>query len=86
MADPVDPIPRQDLALLMSNEAAMVACDHGIVFDVAACEAMVETNGGEMDTAELRRRWPRLHGTCPKGCGFTGIAYASFAHMIWGDW
>lgn len=79
MADPVDPILRQDLA-------AMAACDHGVVFDAAACEALVAANGGEVDTAEVRRRWPRLRGTCPKGCGFAGAAYASFAHVIWGDW
>lgn len=85
MADPVDPLLRQDLALLMSNEAAMAACNHGVVFDLAACEAMAEANQAA-DTAEVRRRWPRLHGTCPKGCGFAGTAYASFAHMIWGDW
>lgn len=52
-------------------------CDHGVTFDTA---------GLDMEAHEVRRRWPRLHGVCPKGCGFQGIAYASAAHYVAGDW
>lgn len=55
-------------------------CDHGVAFDY---EAARKEN---VSAAETRRRWPRLFGECPKGCGYNGIAYASGAHMIWGDW
>lgn len=53
-------------------------CDHGITFDLK------ESRG--LSTAEVRRRWPRLFGKCPKGCGFEGIAYASLEHYVIGDW
>ena len=53
-------------------------CDHGVVFDEQAAK--------ELDAYEVRKRWPRLMGTCPKGCGFHGIGYASYAHYIYGDW
>ena len=86
MADPVGPIPPQDRTLLLVHEAAMTACDHGVTFDEVACEAMVKANKDQVDAVEVRRRWPRLDGACSKGCGFTGIAYASFAHMCWADW
>lgn len=39
----------------------------------------------ELDTAEIRKRWPRFFGTCPD-CGWTGIMYASLAHYVYGDW
>lgn len=56
-------------------------CDHGVVFDE------VEYNKTpNMSVSELRKRWPRGWGPCPKGCGFTGIAYASYMHYIAGDW
>jgi hypothetical protein len=35
---------------------------------------------------QIRKIWPRLDGPCPKGCGYSGIAYASYAHYIYGDW
>jgi hypothetical protein len=54
-------------------------CDHGITFDPEAAATVV-------DAYEVRKRWPRLYGDCPKGCGYTGIYYASYAHYIWGDW
>lgn len=54
------------------------ACDHGVSFDWDAARGL----GAE----EVRRRWPRLFGLCPKGCGYRGIAYASIAHYICGDW
>lgn len=53
-------------------------CDHGVSFDEEAAE--------KLDVPEIRKRWPRLDGTCPKGCGYVGIAYASQAHYIYGDW
>jgi hypothetical protein len=55
-----------------------VGCDHGVTFD--ECEAR------GLDASEVRRRWPRVRGTCPKGCGFRGIAYASWLHYAMGDW
>lgn len=74
-------------------------CDHGVVFDeVAAKKIMEETPvDPSIDPAVsfilgspahfiIRKRWPRLDGACPKGCGFYGIAYASYAHYIYGDW
>lgn len=60
-----------------TNEAVSV-CDHGVVFD--------EKNADGLDEYEVRKRWPRLHGPCPKGCGFVGIAYASTLHFVMGDW
>ena len=55
-------------------------CDHGVTFDV---ETAYKEN---LDAYEVRRRWPRGYGPCPKGCGFVGIAYASLEHYIYGDW
>jgi hypothetical protein len=37
-------------------------------------------------TAAIRRRFPRLDGPCPLGCGYVGIAYASAEHYGYGDW
>lgn len=54
------------------------ACTHGLVFDVDAARGL--------SAEEVRNRWPRLMGTCPKGCGFHGIAYVSMAHYVYGDW
>lgn len=63
----------------MSEGGKMSACDHGIVFDVAA--ASTET----LTQEQVRKRWPRLDGKCPKGCGLQGIAYAGAAHYFaWG--
>lgn len=53
-------------------------CGHGVTFELLAAEGL--------STTEIRRRWPRLDGECPLGCGYRGIAYASTAHMIYGDW
>lgn len=53
-------------------------CDHGITFDLR--EAKAYTIG------EVRHKFPRLDGKCPKDCGFEGIGYASMAHFIYGDW
>jgi len=74
-------------------------CDHGVTFDeVAAKKMLAETPQdknldpalafimGSPATGSIKKRWPRLCGPCPKGCGFNGIAYASYAHYIYGDW
>lgn len=53
-------------------------CTHGVVFD--------ELKADGLDSYEIRRRWPRLSGKCPLGCGFSGIAYASYNHCLMGDW
>jgi len=54
------------------------ACGHGVTFDEVASRGM--------HWDEVRRRWPRLDGVCPLGCGFRGVAYASFIHYLCGDW
>lgn len=74
-------------------------CDHGVIFDEA--EAFKILEGAPYDqsldpalafimgppgASAVRKRFPRLEGICPKGCGFKGIAYASYAHYIYGDW
>lgn len=53
-------------------------CTHGVTFDEPAARGL--------DAYEVRRRWPRLDGRCPLGCGYCGIAYASGAHYVHGDW
>lgn len=58
--------------------AQQVACDHGVTFDQVAAAPMT--------VAEVRAKYPRLDGPCPKGCGFHGIAYKSTAHFVYGDW
>jgi hypothetical protein len=55
-------------------------CDHGVTFDEAQAMSF------SMNVSDVRKRWPRLDGECPRGCGFKGIAYASSAHYIYGDW
>jgi hypothetical protein len=57
-----------------------VGCDHGVSFDEKKAKEQY------MTSEEVRKRWPRLFGKCPKGCGFEGIGYASYAHYIYGDW
>lgn len=67
----------------LSDEAAptvTMVCDHGIAFD----EEVASTE--KLDARQVRNRWPRLMGICPKGCGFKGIYYASTAHFVYGDW
>lgn len=64
---------------LMEQEAkTMPECDHGVVFDEALAKDMTAT--------EIKQKYPRLDGTCPKGCGYVGIAYASSMHYYMGDW
>jgi hypothetical protein len=76
----------------MSNKKK---CDHGVVFDRAEADRLL-TPWEPLDALawiignpardEVRRRFPRLDGVCPKGCGFHGIAYASVDHYRAGDW
>lgn len=70
-------------------------CDHGVTFDPVESAKILAGWGaddavsfimGNPGANEVRKRWPRLIGTCPKGCGFHGIAYASFEHYVAGDW
>lgn len=53
-------------------------CRHGVTFD--------QDESANMEWHEVRQRWPRLDGPCPLGCGYSGIAYASMAHYVCGDW
>lgn len=54
------------------------SCSHGVVFDA--------TLANDMTPEEVRKRYPRLEGLCPLGCGHVGIAYASCEHFDAGDW
>ncbi len=56
----------------------MSACKHGVTFDPEAARGL--------PSEEVRRRWPRMGGHCPLGCGFYGVAYASLEHYVAGDW
>lgn len=58
----------------------MAACGHGIAFDLE------EARKKNMSSDDVRKAYPRLNGTCPLGCGFYGIAYASWRHFQAGDW
>lgn len=55
-------------------------CDHGVIFDQATADAE------RLPPHEVRKRWPRLDGECPLGCGYRGIAYASMTHYLYGDY
>ncbi len=70
-------------------------CNHGVTFDEAeaakilagwSAKSAIDFIAGNPSSAEIRKRWPRLHGLCPKGCGYSGIAYASVEHYYAGDW
>lgn len=61
-----------------TDVAAASNCDHGVTFDLADCCGAT--------AHEVRARYPRLFGECPRGCGYSGIAYASKEHYVWGDW
>lgn len=60
------------------HDAGLRGCDHGVVFDFHAAKGL--------DASEVKKRWPRLSGACPKGCGYSGIYYASYEHYVMGDW
>lgn len=77
------------------NPEAQETCDHGVTFDQEEAEKVLgdwqpkspaEFVMGNPASAEIRKRWPRLHGKCPKGCGYEGIYYASMEHYVMGDW
>ena len=83
------------LCAARAKEAGLADCNHGVVFDTDEAERLLsgweasnpaEFIAGNPASAEVRRRWPRLQGQCPKGCGYNGIAYASYEHLIAGDW
>ncbi len=61
-------------------------CDHGVVFDKVHADSVDPILGRKLTSSEIRINYPRLFGLCPLGCGYNGIAYASFAHYIYGDW
>ena len=62
----------------ITKELSQADCNHGVTFDSEA--------SADLDTYEVRKRWPRLMGTCPLGCGYHGIYYANWEHFIAGDW
>lgn len=75
------------------------ACNHGITFDKDEAERILSNTPpdrsmdpelafimGSPAVPEIRRRWPRLCGQCPLGCGYNGIYYASAEHYAYGDW
>jgi len=79
----------------MTNTQPPAECTHGLSFDKEAAEKMLDEWHpetaldlvlGNPQVIAVRRRWPRLDGTCPLGCGFCGIAYASMDHYRAGDW
>lgn len=64
----------------------MSDCDHGLTFDAVEAERILgewtpqnpaEFILGNPASQAVRKRFPRLDGPCPKGCGFAGISYAS---------
>lgn len=63
------------------EQTVTIGCDHGVTFDYAEWK-----KNPTMGHFEVRTKWPRIVGRCPKGCGEHGIFYASYAHYIAGDW
>ena len=70
-------------------------CNHGVTFDIEEAQKILDNwqpnNSidfilGNPASSEVRKRWPRLSGLCPKGCGYNGISYASWEHYTCGDW
>lgn len=81
------------------DNPVQAACDHGLSFDKEAAQKLLDETPQDPDTdpeiafimgspahAEIRKRWPRLSGECPKGCEYSGIAYCSTEHFSYGDW
>lgn len=62
------------------NDNAIQICTHGIVFDLDNVKRL------SLQSQDIKTLYPRLCGTCPLGCGYNGIAYASYEHYIYGDW
>ena len=69
---------KQRLIITDGDPPLREMCSHGVLFDPEAARTMNED--------EVRRKFPRLDGRCPIGCGYSGIAYASVEHYIAGDW
>ncbi len=74
-------------------------CNHGVFFDLEEAKKILDQSVidpdedpalsfimGPSTTPEIRKRFPRLCGLCPKGCGYNGIYYASYEHYTYGDW
>ena len=76
--DDISDARRRHTAAIPDLGAGDPNCSHGVEFDADAARGL--------SAEEVRRRWPRGWGPCPLGCGFHGIAYASFEHYIAGDW
>lgn len=79
----------------MASDSDVTKCSHGVTFDPVEAQKIegdwspkddVEFILGNPAASEIKKRWPRLDGPCPLGCGYVGIAYASAEHMIAGDW
>lgn len=73
------------MTLADGRDSQQRECGHGVVFpadDSDAARAVFR----HMRSSEVRECFPRLSGPCPLGCGYDGIAYASTAHYIAGDW
>jgi Domain of unknown function (DUF4326) len=68
------PVTRNEI----EDGAAVEDCDHGVRFDPDVAR--------NMTSSQIRKTFPRLHGTCPKGCGFYGASYATWEHYVAGDW
>jgi len=62
----------------MNNSDKDDICTHGIEFNWGLAQ--------HMSSWQVRQKYPRLSGPCPKGCGFSGVSYASYLHYIAGDW
>lgn len=65
---------------MKTEDTEQKECTHGVLFD----EELVKNS--TMSSREIKTKYPRLHGKCPLGCGYEGIAYASYAHYLYGDW
>jgi hypothetical protein len=79
----------------LSDPSTQEKCDHGVTFDAEEARKLLEDWQpdspvafimGQPGAREVRKRFPRLEGNCPKGCGYSGIAYASAEHYAAGDW
>ncbi len=65
------------VASVQVSRAREEHCDHGVRFDSNAAIGL--------RSLQIRALYPRFEGKC-FNCGYEGIAYASQAHMIAGDW
>lgn len=63
---------------------APVACAHRSVAFPKTSEAANALLSRMFTVEEIHMLWPRFSGRC--SCGYEGIAYASLAHYVAGDW